>query len=201
MGEYAKFKGEEVKIGTCENMYYLRADQRHLVTPLPNSVDPVRHGEGLRFRFPFPDEDHIQPGAFESHERRVSINGVRAPDGAEHYSVQFVASAAGYVLSIPCPEGAPECTQGMDTTVRGIKVFRNGFCGAVHLAFQKLLPGGVLCGVFQCGPCGAMWRAETLEDCKPYIDALIKQGKSTPGRGDFYLKIAERLEAGYRVTP
>ncbi|MBA3354975.1 MAG: hypothetical protein H0U18_03355 [Pyrinomonadaceae bacterium] len=27
MGEYATFKGLSVKIGTCENMYYLRADQ------------------------------------------------------------------------------------------------------------------------------------------------------------------------------
>ena len=27
MGEYAKYAGERVKIGTCEDMYYLRDDQ------------------------------------------------------------------------------------------------------------------------------------------------------------------------------
>ena len=32
MGEYASYLGERIKIGTCENMYYLRADQRHLVS-------------------------------------------------------------------------------------------------------------------------------------------------------------------------
>lgn len=30
MGEYATYKGQEIKIGTCEDCYYLRADQRHL---------------------------------------------------------------------------------------------------------------------------------------------------------------------------
>ena len=32
MGEYANYMGERVKIGTCEDMLYLRWDQRHLVT-------------------------------------------------------------------------------------------------------------------------------------------------------------------------
>lgn len=27
MGEFAKYNGNEIKIGICENMYYLRADQ------------------------------------------------------------------------------------------------------------------------------------------------------------------------------
>ncbi len=31
MGEYAIYRGERIKIGTCEDMYYLRPDQVHLV--------------------------------------------------------------------------------------------------------------------------------------------------------------------------
>ena len=33
MGEYAKLKstGQSIKIGTCEHMYHLRHDQRHIV--------------------------------------------------------------------------------------------------------------------------------------------------------------------------
>ena len=29
MSEYGTFKGFAIKLGTCEDMYYLRADQRH----------------------------------------------------------------------------------------------------------------------------------------------------------------------------
>jgi hypothetical protein len=30
MAEYAFFMGERIKLGTCENLYYLRADQAKL---------------------------------------------------------------------------------------------------------------------------------------------------------------------------
>jgi hypothetical protein len=55
MGEYATYNGENIKLGTCESMYYLRADQRHLISG-------YRFDGGDRFRFPFPDEDDIEPG-------------------------------------------------------------------------------------------------------------------------------------------
>lgn len=84
MGEYANYQGEQVKIGTCEDMYYLRADQRHLVQAVSSSLDvngPERFA--VRFRFPFPDEDGTEPGAFEHYKR-----GVRVPVSCaeqEHY--------------------------------------------------------------------------------------------------------------------
>lgn len=42
MGEYAKSNkdGEIVKIGTCEDMYYLRADQLEEITAIDHSMDP-----------------------------------------------------------------------------------------------------------------------------------------------------------------
>lgn len=70
MGEYARYGRDDIKIGTCENMYYLRADQAHKVTPiLPGNVDPVRQAEHLRFRFPFPSEDEVPPGEFGDFDR------------------------------------------------------------------------------------------------------------------------------------
>jgi hypothetical protein len=72
MGEYAKRKsdGQEVKIGTCENMYYLRYEDRAKVAKIPNSLNPAEDdGDGLRFRLPFPDEDHLQPGEYENYNR------------------------------------------------------------------------------------------------------------------------------------
>lgn len=54
MGEYATFRGQSVKIGTCEDMYYLRADQAHLVKPTRGSCDPRAADvqRAIRFRFP-----------------------------------------------------------------------------------------------------------------------------------------------------
>jgi hypothetical protein len=88
MGEYATHAGQSVKIGTCEDMYYLRYDQRHQVTPERGSVDPVADAGVLRFRFPWPDEDHCEPGsAFNGQfERGVIVPGYAPPADAEHYA-------------------------------------------------------------------------------------------------------------------
>ena len=78
MGEYATriSDGERVKIGTCESLYYLRADQRHLVTGGDLGTNPERdYWPHVRFRFPFPDEDEINPGEFEDHQRGLLIEG------------------------------------------------------------------------------------------------------------------------------
>ncbi len=55
MGEYAQYNGNEIKIGTWGNMYYLRFDQVGKVHPLPNNLDPRAKDilEVIRFRFPF----------------------------------------------------------------------------------------------------------------------------------------------------
>ena len=160
----------------------------------------------IRFRFPFPGEDGIPPGGFESHDRKVAIHGVRAPADIEHGSVQFQA-APGYLVSLPCPEGAPEATPGLETAVNGLRIHRNGFVGAVHLVQQKWQADGTLAIICQCGGCGAAWRVGTLEEAKPYIAALIKEAESREhqGRhngtseadGRFYRIIAARIEHGY----
>jgi hypothetical protein len=75
MGEYAKFQGHSVKIGTCENMYYLRWDQKTWVVREEGSINPYGQGMAgmIRFRFPFPDEDHVRPGDFGPYNRGVPI--------------------------------------------------------------------------------------------------------------------------------
>lgn len=71
MGEYAHYQGESVKIGTCENMYYLRDDQRHLIT----GYDFESTLDRDRFRFPFPDEDDRTPGQYADYDRSIEIPG------------------------------------------------------------------------------------------------------------------------------
>ena len=209
MGEYATFKGEQVKIGTCESMYYLRADQTHEVQALSGNVDPVRDRAEIRFRFPFPDEDAIVPGAFEDYDRGVRIpGGWQLPAENEgHYSVQFVARPPGYVLSIPCPEqfGQPGLAVEMPGSLR---VGRNGWSGDPVVRAQRYVDGCYWTGV-ACGACGAMWRL-TPEQGAGVADAFIAEAERQEYRRDldawgpardnpsFYLKMAERILAGYR---
>lgn len=198
MGEYVKYNGQEVKIGTCEDMYYLRADQVHLVQHTEGNVHPVKDGEAgaIRFRFPWPSEDSVQPGAFDEPFKKLGLRGLSVPEGVEHYKVQF--TAPGYVLSLPCPESKEG--QAFD-------VHRNGFSGSVAISQQKWFEGRLIT-VCECGGCGAKYRLETWEQAKPIIEAVLKLGKerardNNGGRitdkcDPWYQKVADRIAAGYK---
>lgn len=200
MGEYATYNGESIKIGTCESMYYLRSDQRHLI----RDYDFASCLSSIRFRFPFPDEDNIEPGHFEDYDRGVKIPGWELPDDfAEHYSVQFT-STAGYNLCIPCPE-SPGTTRGFTTEVNGLRVNRNGFNGGPVVLQQKHC-NGLLVTVVSCKACGAAWRLETLEQAEPVAvafrseaDRLGRDGELANGKQHqaFLHTMADRILEGY----
>lgn len=208
MSENARYMGEEIKIGTCENMYYLRAGQANLVLPMPNNVDPIVDAAAIRFRFPWPDEDHIAPGQFERSSRAVAVHGVTPPVDFKHGHVQFLATSVGYNVCLPCPE-SPE---GRDD-VTPYKVHRNGFVGAVRLVQQRVWDG-LLVIVCEC-TCGVLYRVETLEQAQPIIDAFLKSAEDARHRASispdgpngedhaiaWNTAIAERVEAGYTSPP
>lgn len=85
MGEYAIYNGHQVKIGTCESMLYLRADQAALVDKAPNSLDLAKHGDRVLYRFPWPDEDGTAPGNYGDPFRSLPLAGTTVPDGVRHY--------------------------------------------------------------------------------------------------------------------
>jgi hypothetical protein len=210
MGEYAKHNGKSIKIGTCEQMYYLRADQVHLITPEPNSVNPQLKStaEQIRFRFPFPSEDGTEPGGFEDHGRAHFVSGAEVPDGVDHGSLQFTRNypaAGGVILSTPCP-------LSKEGKASGLKFHFNGYSGDVGIHSQRLVDGQLKL-VCKCGGCGALWRMDTLEDCRGVLDSLESTAASldhrnrianeAPGAvqckssGDYYREIARRIVAGY----
>ncbi len=199
MGEYATYKEQEIKIGTCEDLYYLRFDQRDRIRDYDFTPDV------FRYRFPFPDEDGIEPGAFSDHDRGERIPGWTIPaDWIGHYSVQFIAQA-GYVASLPCPEsvGGPPGLDPVD--VGGVKVHRNGWHGHAVVKQQRLLNGQLLT-VVGCNACGAAWRLETLEDAEPVIVALRAEAdrerrlRGQEARADYLHTIADRIAQGYAVS-
>ena len=85
MGEYALRKSDRqsIKIGTCDDMYYLRYEDQDKVVPESGS------DFGTRWRIPFPDEDHILPGDYDSGFRQVDlvmkIFRAEIADDCKHY--------------------------------------------------------------------------------------------------------------------
>lgn len=70
MGEYVRYRGKEVKIGTLDNLYYV-SFQRYVAAlskgylsrcGSDRPVDYIRPDTDNRFRFPFPDEDKLPFG-------------------------------------------------------------------------------------------------------------------------------------------
>jgi hypothetical protein len=190
MGEYAIYRGQRIKIGTCEDLTDLRADQWHLVAVAPAGDDKRNYLRHSRFRFPWPDEDAIEPGGFTEIERSCLIRGATAPPEMkdDHSTVQFKA-AGGYLCSLPCPESGVE--------LDGAKIHRNGFQGAVHLCAQRWW-NGLLVGVLTCSSCGCKWRLETLADAEPIAVALRSEAdRQRAERAAWFHTVADRLLAGY----
>lgn len=192
MGEFALYRNQRIQIGLCEDLFRLRAEQWPLVTPLLGSCDEAGYLKGSRFRFPWPDEDTIEPGCFENHDRSCLLRGLSAPEDMKdgHHSVQFSAPG-GYLCSLPCPESG--------TTLEGVRIHRNGFQGAVHLCQQRWW-NGLLVGVLCCSSCGAKWRLETLTDAEPAVVALRAEADRHGGtQAAWWHTVAERLLAGYHL--
>lgn len=172
MGEYAKHQGDRIKIGTCEDMYYLRADQVHLVQHIEGNVDPSTD-DSIRFRFPWPDEDRVGPGQFDDPFRGYAVQ-VEPPRDVDHGPIQF-RNDRGLLVSLPCPCGP---------NTAPYTIHRNGFAGPTRIVQQRRMHG-LLMLVCECTSCGAKWRCETLEDAEQYAVKCPAP-------------IAERIRAGYK---
>lgn len=176
MGEYAVriSDGREVKIGTCESMYYLRFEDRDKVRGIPGhehgNVRPWIDSEAaqLRFRLPFPDEDSVLPGEYKDHDRGERLWKKTGQGQFESYDsfsdastikapgIVQITHPCGLLVNVPCYHGEklPEC--GKD-----VKVFWNGKSWFFELyQLRPVLENGVLriYPVVHCRFCRQAWR-------------------------------------------
>jgi hypothetical protein len=190
MTENGYVNGQQIKIGTCENMYYLRPDQIKLV-----QSTTLRDLTNLRFRFPFPDEDNVPPGEFSNHDRGLAVWKYDVPDGIKHYRVQFRATA-GILVNLPCPHSA-------DGKSSGITYLFNGYHGPARIVQQRIWAGR-WATVMACGPCNARYRLPDLAAARPLLDAIETEVTHAEhdkalGRAVMWRTVAERIEAGYHT--
>lgn len=199
MGEYATLhNNDKVKLGTCESLYYMRADQiHHLVTAkhsdVPASVKQA--GEyGYRFRFPFPDEDHIPIGTFEDYSRGIDVPGLKFSDLSEDYEHRDIfIQGAGFDskitlgVSVVCPFGDKEPKPQVRSPFNGSEM---------QIVAQRHAEDGLMT-VIRCRACNSMYRV-------PFADAerIAVAFRSAADRGECEHghTIADRILAGYDAS-
>jgi hypothetical protein len=159
MGEFAirKSDGVQVKIGTCEDMYYLRYSDRYLVQALPGNIDPMSAGtiNELRWRLPFPDEDFIKIGEYDPF-RGARLYNYEPGHTDDPGTLQF-RSKYGMMLNVPCYHG-----EKLPENTGDIKPFWNGKGPAYELQFLKFIDGDPW-GVYGCIECRKKWRSPLSE--------------------------------------
>lgn len=165
MGEYVNYKNQPVKIGTCEDLYYVSFEKYTSMIPLltqeANNLPPEeysRDNAGFRFRFPFPDEDKLIFTNHESYNRGYlfSVSKELALE-VEHRTMSISAKCENTYninISIPCPAGGKLDLK--HSPIDNIPMF---------VKQQKLIDGE-LWVVLECGYCGTKFRLDKEEAVK-----------------------------------
>lgn len=178
MGEYAvrKSDGQEVKIGTCESMYYIRYEDRNKVSKLENSIDASSE-IGLFWRLPYPDEDTIGIGGYEQYNRGQRLWKMEDGCGIDFSDPSTVDSPgmiqlkhpSGLLVNVPCYHG-----EKLPEVSNGVKVFWNGRSWFYELAFVKNVDTQTVKPVVRCRHCDQMWRYE-WDEILPYLHGEMKE--------------------------
>jgi hypothetical protein len=216
MGEYIRIKGETVKLGTCESLYYIRYQQAEELRALGicekmngNDMLDGYMGGSYRFRFPFPDEDEIAVGDFDDHDRgvRVALSDdawARFRDFCTDHGTFWVQvhpkhsckpeTPGGYVheplgfnLELPCP------------AVGDLSTYHTSSLPSYHaleVVQQKPVAGEVWV-VVRCPWCGEMWRLPADEAMVLANEVRQQTCYHAPG---FWAALADRIEAGYKTA-
>lgn len=174
MGEYAirKSDGAEVKIGTCEDMLYLRYEDRDKVQQKPGSLDPSKEAHMVRFRLPFDDEDNVPIGQYVNPFRGLRLyrpirdaqgnitghDDFTDPTTADDPGTIQLHHDCGLLANVPCYHGNKLPNLG------DAKTFWNGKGWFLELSQLRPVknPNGEtqIYPVVKCRHCGHKWRYE-----------------------------------------
>lgn len=186
MGEYARRKSDnvEIKVGTCEDMYYLRYEDRHKVILDDGS------SFGNRWRLPIPEEDHIKPGDYDAPYFRGGfvpllpttvcgddgedelISFTPNPEVADHPGTLQIHHDSGLLLNIKCHHGIrlPEAGGGLKSAFWSGKANHQWNLVCLKDTAQGMLP------VVACATCGHMYRESSWAAVIDFItDPILRE--------------------------
>ena len=178
MGEYAVRKSDraEIKIGTCESMYYLRYDDRGKVSKQQGSLDAATTHD-LFWRLPFPDEDSVKIGEYAEHDRGLRLwkqeEGQQYAEAFQDESTTTnpgtiqLTHESGLLVNVNCYHGVKLPEGGKD-----VKMCWNGKSWSFELAFIKNTKDGIK-PIVKCRHCRSMWRYE-WQEVLPFVNGEIK---------------------------
>lgn len=157
MGEYALINGKEEKIGTCNNMYYLKLSdlKTKTIQALPGNVNPKKEIAELWFKLPWD-----KAGVFDGPD--VIIKDIEQ----NHNTIQ-VSSSTGLLVNLNCTPITRFPSKYSDKYISDIKdsivynLGRNGGIGGykiVALGIRNIEDGCAPAVLIECKDCRAQWR-------------------------------------------
>ena len=119
MGEYATVNGVELKLGTCDAMYYVRREEIEQAA----SFDPtgtcyrktLLKAPGTFWRFPFPAEDGQPPRQWNERDHVGARPVLYMPESPNFIHgkpwVHLIAPGGGHQINmrVPCPYDLERC--------------------------------------------------------------------------------------------
>jgi len=200
MGEYVKINGESVKIGTCEDLYYVTIPQ--FKKSLPNmehaegSTDPKDYlTDGVsRFRFPFPDEDDSEIGSFEDYQRGWHVRLNRADEDV----AKLFPKGEDWWEEV-CERVSNKYQSHLSVLARCENPNKDAAFVDIEIVQQKVLKNGHNAVVYRDPYTGNKARIEDPEEAITLARAILHTtSKKTPD--PFTMEMAKRIVEGYGVT-
>jgi hypothetical protein len=179
MGEYAIRNSDEqkIKIGTCENMYYIRYEDRLKVAKLAGNLDCSKE-LGLFWRLPFPDEDHKQPGDYEEFDRSYPLKGFEPNVSGSNPGTLQMRHESGLMINVNCYHGSKLPESNAD-----IQPFWNGKAWHFSL-YQVTNTEDDIKGAIRCNACGKTWTCDINEITEFIYDDELKARLEKYAAGD-----------------
>lgn len=207
MGEYAKRKidGKEFKIGTCEEMFNCRYEQRNEVV-YPYDTD------NFYWRIPTPDEDGTLPGDYNYSLLRedgyipwkLMIDTSKFGDDdiaslQQTGTIQLKEPKMGLLVNIRCPHGFPMEQFKQNTEGAVISMGYNGHQDTLYLKGLKNEPNELKVLV-KCAACQHMW-SFTFNEIEPMIESIWMRLRLLHQISDYhYQRSKEKVEFSVKVN-
>lgn len=199
MGEYAIRKKDraEIKIGSCESMYYCRYEQL-------GEIEYRHSTANCLWRIPVPCEDGTEPGNYNpglttAHGDiycQLRLDPCKIPDKEslmkDEGIVQARVEALGMLINVKCLHGIalPESSDSA-------KFFWNGYRDPLHLSALKNTEKELLV-VFECSACRSAWSCK-FEEIEPAIEDMEMKLRLFHQCSEYFYEHNEGYPYGYAI--